>query len=107
MLGGLQQEQNFKEDHMTDFMENDYPGSFIHSSSAAKPPREHDGEEEEDRPNTVHLQLACPECVQGLQDQRCVQARLLCSLLTEVPPYGVASNRLRITVHLQDKSEGA
>ena len=40
---------------MKAFMENGYPHSFIRSASAAKPPREHDGEKEEDRPPTVHL----------------------------------------------------
>ena len=36
-------------------MGNSYPRSFIRSASAAKPLREHDGEEEEDRPSTVHF----------------------------------------------------
>ena len=41
---------------MKAFMGNDYPRSFICSASAARPPREHDGERaEEERPPTVHL----------------------------------------------------
>ena len=40
--------------NMKAFMGNGYPRSFIRSASAAKPPKEHDGKREEDRP-TVHL----------------------------------------------------
>ena len=53
-----QQGQNLKEeeDHlMKAFMGNGYPRSFIRSASVPRPPREHDGETEEERPPTVHL----------------------------------------------------
>ena len=40
---------------MKAFKGNGYPQSFIHSASAAKAPREHDGEREEERPPIVHL----------------------------------------------------
>ena len=54
----VQQGQNLKEEEnhlMKAFMGNGYLCSFIHSVSAAKPLREHDGEREEERPPTVHL----------------------------------------------------
>ena len=53
-----QQGQNLREyeNHlMKAFMGNVYPRSFIRSASAAKLPREHDGEREGDRSPTVHL----------------------------------------------------
>ena len=40
---------------MKAFMGNGYPCSFIHSASAARAPRENDGEREEERPPTVPL----------------------------------------------------
>ena len=54
----VQQGQNLKEEEnhlMKAFRGNGYPRSFIRSASASKPPREHDGEREEERPPTVHL----------------------------------------------------
>ena len=48
--------QQGQENHlMKAFVGNGYLCSFIHSVSAAKPSREHDGEGEEDRPSIVHL----------------------------------------------------
>ena len=50
--------QNLKEeeDHlMKAFVGNGYPWSLIRSASATKPPRERDGEREEERTPTVHL----------------------------------------------------
>ena len=40
---------------MKAFMGNGYPRSFIRSASVPRPPRERDGETEEERPPTVHL----------------------------------------------------
>ena len=40
---------------MKDFMGDGYLRSFICSASVPRPPREHDGETEEERPPTVHL----------------------------------------------------
>ena len=37
------------------FKGNGYPRSFVCFASAAKPPREHDGKGEEDKPSTVHF----------------------------------------------------
>ena len=53
-----QQGQNLEEEEnhiMKDFIGNGYPRSFIRSASAARPPREHDGERGVERPPTVHL----------------------------------------------------
>ena len=40
---------------MKAFMGNGYLRSFIRSASAARPPREHNKEREEEKPPTVHL----------------------------------------------------
>ena len=47
----LEEEENH---HMKTFMGNSYPCSFVHSASAAKPPRDHKREREERVP-IVHL----------------------------------------------------
>ena len=110
-----QQGQNLKEeDHLVKaFVGNGYLCSFIRSASTAKPPREHDGEREEERPSTVHLPYVAAISEQIRRVCRDFNIRAvfkseptLRSLFTNVkdplPPCGEASKRcLQSAMHLQ------
>ena len=102
-----QQGQNLEEeeDHLVKaIVGNAYPHSLIHSASVARPPREDDGEREEETPPTDLLSY------EGCKDFNIRAAftprPTLSSLLTKVkdplpPPYGEGSKcHLQSAMHL-------